>query len=102
MAEIAKIQDVETKTELQTDVERLQHLAGLVEHLAGLVASFSKDLHQQIRIAIKKHGSDAVVSQIGCSKSDLQNLCDSCTNAVTTATNEKLPSIKIAISKAEI
>ena len=95
MAEIAKIQDVETKTELQTDVERLQHLA-------GLVASFSKDLHQQIRIAIKKHGSDAVVSQIGCSKSDLQNLCDSCTNAVTTATNEKLPSIKIAISKAEI
>ncbi len=85
---IAKMMDIETRTELQADVERIQRLV-------GLVASFSRDLHQQIRIAVRKHGADAIVEQIGCLKDDLQALCDSAIVFVEKGTDEKLPAIDI-------
>lgn len=85
---IAKIEDAKMKTELQTDVERLQYLA-------GLVASFSKDLHQQIRIAIKKYGVDAVVNQIGCDVSELQNIVNNAQQIVEKSTGEKLKTFAI-------
>ncbi|MHA1370479.1 MAG: hypothetical protein ACTSRA_12300 [Promethearchaeota archaeon] len=80
--------DEEEKTELQHDVERLAHLA-------SLVASFSKDLHQQMEICKNKHGIDKVTQALECSEQDLQDLCDSCKANVKKVTGEDLHKVTL-------
>ena len=62
---IGIVQDKETKTALEVDVEELQRKC-------GLACSFAQDMAQQVRIAVRKHGIENVCSEIGCDVEDLQ------------------------------
>jgi len=80
--------DEDEKTELQYDVEKLSYLA-------SIVASFSRDLHQQMEICKNKHGADKIVQALECTEQELQDLCDGCRANVKKVTGEDLPKVTL-------